>query len=383
VPELLGDGYQSTPSAPFGATGNDFPFELYGNLVGSDCGWLNGPFVTGLGDGFNGANTSVATGTFGYGTQGGTINNRVADDFTVPAGDAWMLDQLSWKAYQTGAPTTGTITGINSDLWSADPSLGGSASQAGPANSLLSQTWTGAYRVSAGNELDPGRAIIEVVGDMSWASALTGGTYWVDVTLEGSLASGPWSPPVTPEGAGDALQSLSGGAYTALTDDFPFALSTLCASDGPEIYCDSKPNSCFVVPTIGGPTGLTSQGTSATGTYDMTVAPVPAAKFGLLFYSNGGKKPVPVLSTYGTLCVDTGTPVYRLPLITSTGTGCNGVFTVDFGGYLATQTANPLLTAAGLAVSGVEVVDAQFWYRDPLAPGGANYSNAIRFLVVP
>lgn len=386
VPETFGNGRQSVAGGLFAAIVDDFPFDVCGLLFGDGCAYNNGGFVTGIGNGAGGANTSVITnGTlFGYGTQGGTINNRIADDFTVPAGDTWGLQNLSWKLYQTGAPTTGTITGLNVNLWNADPALGGAASQTGPANAYLSQVWTGCYRVTSTNLLDPGRAIIDVSGDMSWATPVVAGQYWVDVTATGSLASGPWSPPTVPETFGNGRQSVSGGTFAAVVDDFPFALTTLCTSEGPEIYCTAKTHSCGSVPTIGGPAGITSQATSGAGTFDVTCGPVNPGSFGIMIYSTDGKLQPPLTTNYGLLCIGN---TFRVnpPSTGAVGGPCAATYTFDFGTYLATQSQNPALTPAGLALSGGAIVDMQVWYRDNgfPPPGNANFSNAMRFIVLP
>jgi len=385
VPETLGNGLQSVGGGAFTNIGDDFPFDICGKILGAGCGWDTGPFVNGFGNGFGGANTSaiVNGGLFGYGTQGGTINNRIADDFTVPTGDTWGLGNLSWKLYQTGAPTTGTITGLNVRLWNSDPLLGGAAAQTGPANVLLSQVWTGCYRVSPATLLDTSRAIMDVSGDMTWAAALGAGKYWVDVSATGALASGPWSPPTVPETFGNGRQSIGGGAFLAIVDDFPFSLETLCLSTGPEIYCTSKKSSCGSTPTIGAPAGMTSQAASGPGTFDVTCGPVPPGKYGLVFYTTNGKRPLPVNISYGWLCIADGTFRVLPPSTGAVGGPCAATYTFDFGNYLATQVGNAALTPAGLAASGGAVVDMQVWYRDPPNPGTANLSNAMRFIVLP
>ena len=73
-----------------------------------------------------------------------------ADDFTIGAGDAWILNGLVWRSYQTGGTTAGTLNGINVNLWDDDPLNGGSAAQSGPANSFVSQVWSGAEKLHAG-----------------------------------------------------------------------------------------------------------------------------------------------------------------------------------------------------------------------------------------
>ena len=373
---------------------NDFPFDICGDLSYAGCGWDNGPYITQFGVGAGGADISeVETGfsTLGYGSQGGTINNRIADDFTVPTGDVWLLNGLEWKTYQTNGGTAGTITGMNVNLWDTDPLLGGTASNVGPANSFSSQVWTGVYRVSQSSPTSSSRAILAATADMSWAGPAFGGTYWVDVSLEGSASSGPWSPPTVPQQPtdnglqyigstatwGPALDSLAG-----LQQDFPFVLDAGC-DNGPVIYCTSKVTSCSTTPTIGTASGITSQSASGTGTFDVTCGPVPTGNFGLLIYSTAGQQP-PLVNSFGTICVNMAVGFNRItPPTYSAGPACDASYTFDFGDFLATQTVDPNLSPATLALTGGQVVDMQCWYRDPPNPASANISNAMRFIVLP
>jgi len=373
----------------------DFPFTLSGSSFSSaPCSVNNGPFITGVGNGFGGGNTSAIQtgfGTFGYGAQGGTINNRLADDFVVPSGDTWALQTLVWRAYQTGAATTGTMTGINANIWNSMPVTSGSASQTGPANSMLSQVWSGVYRVTSTTLTANNRPIIDITSDMSWATPLAAGTYWADASMTGSLASGPFCPPTTPAaGSDNALQFIGSTAtwgavidgLALLPQDFPFQISALCSQNTPEIYCTAKMTSCGSTPTIGGPSGITDQSTSGAGTYDVTCGPVPPGTFGIVIYSTDGKLVPPAATVYGTLCIGN---TFRVnpPSSGAVGGPCSAVYTFDFGTYLATQVSNPALTPAGLTASGGATVDMQVWYRDPPNPGTANLSNAMRFVVLP
>jgi len=83
------------------------------------------PYVTQTGVGSGGADVSELYTTFtlgaagynifGYGMQG-SVNNHVVDDFTVPAAQNWTVSDIKWLCYQTGAPTTGTITSMHLNL---------------------------------------------------------------------------------------------------------------------------------------------------------------------------------------------------------------------------------------------------------------------------
>jgi hypothetical protein len=68
----------------------------------------NGPFITHPGQGFGGADASaVAVGltTFGFGMNA-TEPVRLADNFTVAAGQIWNLTGVRFYGYQTGSTTT-------------------------------------------------------------------------------------------------------------------------------------------------------------------------------------------------------------------------------------------------------------------------------------
>jgi hypothetical protein len=74
---------------------------------------------------------------------------------------------------------------------------------------MASTAWTNSYRLSEGT---PGttRPIMQLVLETP-DLVLEPGTYWIDYTIDGSLASGPWAPPITINGqavTGNAKQFL-------------------------------------------------------------------------------------------------------------------------------------------------------------------------------
>jgi hypothetical protein len=206
----------------------------------------NGPFITGVGTGFGGADISeIETGfnTFGYGFQN-ALGLRLADDFTVPSGQTWTLSNLHVRGYQTGAPTSGTMTGGFVQIWSGGAPMSGGVVLAGDTttNRMLAQVWTGVYRVTSTTQMGSTRPIIDIDCDMSWAPPLGAGTYWVDFSATGSLASGPFAPPTVPHAAGDNALQFNAGAWGAVIDavamlpqDFPYVLEGTsgggCTSD--------------------------------------------------------------------------------------------------------------------------------------------------------
>lgn len=189
--------------------------------VGEDLLWDNGPLANVAGsacpsgiDTSRLESTTLGMNTLGFGHQI-AANNRVADDFVVPDGvTAWELSQVTFFAYQTGSTTTSTMTAVNAQIWDGSPDDPGSSVVCGDAvaNCMLATAFTGIYRDS---ETSPGacnRPIMAQACDFS-ACLLTPGTYWVDWQTGGSLASGPWAPPITILGqavTGNALQSVAG-----------------------------------------------------------------------------------------------------------------------------------------------------------------------------
>lgn len=198
----------------------------------------NGPLVNSPGTGVGGLDESVLQGNLGMTTLGMghqvVNNNRVADDFTVPAG-GWTINQIEFFAYQS-FETASTITSVNLRIWDGPPGQSGSnvvfgdtttnrMSQTAPANILrVTDTTTGS---------NTDRQIAVSVIDVY--TTLPAGTYWLDWQSDGSGGSGPWAPPITINGStttGNGLQSTDGGVTygnandggTATQQGFPFII---------------------------------------------------------------------------------------------------------------------------------------------------------------
>jgi hypothetical protein len=178
----------------------------------------NGPFVTHPGQGFGGADASAITvglNTFGNGMNA-TVPVRLADNFTVAAGQTWNLTAIRFFGYQTGSTTTSTFTGLNAQIWNGRPGDPGAAVVWGNLadNILASAAFSGAYRVGdAAPYTGNTRPIMNL--DATVSTSLNAGTYWLEWATTGSLASGPWNPPISIPGqltTGDARQ-LSGGVW--------------------------------------------------------------------------------------------------------------------------------------------------------------------------
>jgi uncharacterized repeat protein (TIGR01451 family) len=184
-----------------------------------DVLWDNGPFVTHPGGGFGGADASAlqtALGmiTYGFGHQY-LLGYHVADDFTIPPGETWTIENIAFYAYQTGSGTISTITGVYLQIWDGPPDDLGSSIIWGDlvTNRMVDTTWTNSYRVLDTGLLDSSRPIM--VSTAAVGIVLSEGTYWLDWNSDGTLASGPWVPPVTILGqttTGNAKQYTTGWA---------------------------------------------------------------------------------------------------------------------------------------------------------------------------
>jgi len=220
-----------------------FPFLLRGKFFADPADtagliYYNGPIVNSIGLGVGGANESIVQNTtlgltlYGFGHQ--VLNaNRVADDFTVPPGEQWNVDFFYFYAYQTNSPTTSTITSVNYRIWDGPPIDSTSTIIFGDTttNQLISSDWSGTYRVlqttsgTASNR--PLMKNLVIAG-----TTLMPGTYWVDWQSDGSLASGPWIPPMPIWGeriTGNGLQQTGTGGWGIADDgiypqDFSFII---------------------------------------------------------------------------------------------------------------------------------------------------------------
>jgi hypothetical protein len=204
----------------------------------------NGPIITHPGGGAGGNDasalqTALTLTIYGFGQQGlSTVDNRVADDFTIADPDGWTIDGLCFYGYQTLSSTTSTFTAVKWWIYDGDPSGGGTVVASDSAtlvNGRLVTSWAGIYRTL---DTDIGTATTRPVmlNDcaVSPALVLEAGTYWIVTQAWGTLASGPWCPPVTilgltgkPGANGKQYQGSAGMIWVNLVDgvypqDIPF-----------------------------------------------------------------------------------------------------------------------------------------------------------------
>ena len=188
----------------------------------------NGPLITHPGGGAGGADASAvqtAAGQTLFGSnQSSAAGFRVADDFTVPAGASWTIDTIEVFAYQTGSTTTSTLTGVTLQIWNGLPNAAGSVVVFGDAttNRMASTTFSNIFRVLDTGLTNTQRPIMRQT--VTVGTTLGPGTYWLDWAHTGSLASGPWQPPISIMGqttTGNAMQRNGTTWGPALDGTFP------------------------------------------------------------------------------------------------------------------------------------------------------------------
>src|SRR5690606_13377758 len=168
---------------------------------------------------------TLGMGTYGFGAA--AINSySVADDVTFT--DDVDITSIDVFAYQTGSPV-GSINSISLQVWDGDPSGGGASVIWGDltTNILGSVSDSQALRQLESSPGDTSRPL-QTVSATTTGLSLTAGTYWIEYTLGGTGASGPWAPPIVisgTAGTGNGLQN-NAGVYTPVIDidaqGFPF-----------------------------------------------------------------------------------------------------------------------------------------------------------------
>lgn len=182
----------------------------------------NGPYFNSPGGGPGGADASILQTALGLNVLGfgaaQASGIRVADDFVIPAGQTWTIQDFICYAYQTGSSTTSTITAVNVRIWNGQPGVGTVVFGDTLTNRMSATTWSNCYRYS---DTSPGTTRPIMKQTVTLGVTLGEGHYWIDWQLAGSLSSGPWAPPITITGqatTGDALQYLS-GAWNPIIDN--------------------------------------------------------------------------------------------------------------------------------------------------------------------
>lgn len=149
---------------------------------------------------------------FGIGAQG-SIPNSVADNFSV-GGFGWTVQDLSFFSYQTGAANTFTFTNVAWSVISGDVNTG---SVVASGTTAVTNGGLQGYRVTPTTLTNTDRAIFRLDANVTDFN-LNAGSYWLRWTMNGTLASGPWQPPLASGVTGNAQQALGAGAFAPAID---------------------------------------------------------------------------------------------------------------------------------------------------------------------
>ncbi len=150
----------------------------------------------------NDSNTTLGAGCQLIGTA---TNNRCADDFTIPAGQTWTINQVVEFGYQTGfAGSTSPFVGANLRIWNGRPGDTGSTVIFGDTttNRLATTVDTSVFRIgnTTGGNGGVGLAIAgttrrvwQINMNVSPSLVLPAGTYWIDFQVDAGT-SGSFIP---------------------------------------------------------------------------------------------------------------------------------------------------------------------------------------------
>lgn len=187
--------------------------------------WDNGSMVNSPGTGPGGADQSVLQSvSLGMNTLGFGVNSdsvlRVSDNFTVTDPAGWTVNSLTFYAYQTNSGGTSTLDWSDLRIWDGPPNAGGSIIFGDiTTNRLINTDWSGIYRVTETTLMTTTRPVM--AAETEAEVFLPQGTYWADWSIGGTLASGPFSPPITINGVittGNALQFVGADGWVPLSD---------------------------------------------------------------------------------------------------------------------------------------------------------------------
>src|SRR5690554_4240663 len=161
---------------------------------------------------------SLEMDTYGFGAQI-SADNYLADDFSLDS-DAG-LTSADFYVYQTGVTST-SINAVYVQIYDGEPGAGGNVIWGDLTNNvLLNVELLNGYRQLESSPGDTSRRIQKVTADLNGLE-LEAGTYWIEVSFNGTGASGPWAPPITITGVtttGNAKQYTGAtGTYAPAVD---------------------------------------------------------------------------------------------------------------------------------------------------------------------
>jgi len=159
--------------------------------------------------------------------------NRVADDFTVAVAGGWNVTGFSFFGYQTFSNSAFTFTGLSWSIVAGDVNTGSIVASGSvvPTNGGLV-----GYRTTASTLSNQDRAIFQIDADVP-DFTLGVGSYWLQWSVAGSLAAGPFQPPTSDGAVGNAQQKLGSANFGNLLDagdasgvELPFIIRGTAAS---------------------------------------------------------------------------------------------------------------------------------------------------------
>ncbi len=186
-----------------------------------DVLWDNGPLVNFDPDQSMLQDTTLGMSTYGFGHQI-TYTYWIADDFTIPDGDTWNVENITFFGYQTNSTLTTTFTDYHVVIFDGPPFEPTSSVVFGDptTNVLQASGWSGIYRTL---ESAPGATNRPIMANICDVMVTLGpGTYYVIWQAAGTLSSGPWAPPISiwnQAETGDGWQSLDDGLTWSYATD--------------------------------------------------------------------------------------------------------------------------------------------------------------------
>lgn len=188
--------------------------------------------------------TTVANTLAGVGCQriGAATFNRCADDFNVPVGQTWTINQVIVFVYQANAAVN-PVVGATLQIWSGIPGAGGTVIGGDTTtNRLATSVDSGMFRIfNSGPPLNTAtgttRRLWQVTINAPAGTVLTAGNYWIDFQVDAG-ASGNFAPTSTITGTRgvpgwNARQSINGAAFVESFDDGTPATAANIVNDFP------------------------------------------------------------------------------------------------------------------------------------------------------
>ncbi|MBN8728889.1 MAG: hypothetical protein J0H15_14495, partial [Xanthomonadales bacterium] len=186
-------------------------------------------------------------------------------------------------------------------------------------NRMASTAFSNIYRVLDTALTNTDRPLMAVVANIG--TTLPAGTYWVDWQLSGTLASGPWAPPVTLVGqtgkpGANAVQNDGSSWIPAMDDgsgaqqDFPFLIEG--TAGGGTSGCSSVSDIPWL--SLNPTAGSTAAGASTPVTVTFNSTGVAAGSYAarLCVSSNDAANPVVTVPVSFTVTDGTGDPIAEI-----------------------------------------------------------------------